>query len=88
MNENPLLIKEHLVALRKRVTWSVLAVIVSTGVAFAFHQQILSFLMEPAQGFADIPNQKPIYTELTEFIGAAFKASLDAGIAVSMPFVL
>lgn len=88
MTENPLLIKEHLVELRKRVTWSALAVIVSTGVAFAFHQQILSFLMEPAQGFADIPNQKPIYTELTEFIGAAFKASLVAGIAVSMPFVL
>ena len=88
MNQGPLLIKEHLVELRKRVTWSVLAVIVCTGVAFAFHQQILNFLMEPAQRFTDIPNQKPIYTELTEFIGAAFKASLVAGIAVSLPFVL
>ena len=53
MSEDNLPIKEHLVELRKRVTWSILVVIVSTGAAFAFHQQILSFLMEPAQGFAD-----------------------------------
>tara|TARA_B100000949_G_scaffold214691_1_gene210401 strand:- start:466 stop:1167 length:702 start_codon:yes stop_codon:yes gene_type:complete len=68
--------------------WSAGAVLVCTGVAFAFHQQILTLLMEPAQGFAGIPNEKPVYTELTEFIGAAMKASLLVGLFASLPIVL
>ena len=48
----------------------------------------LILLMEPAQGFADIPNEKPIYTDLTEFIGVAMKASLLVGLFASLPVVL
>ena len=81
-------IRDHLVELRRRVTLSVIAVVTTTVVAFAFHQQILELLMEPARGFTDIPNERPIYTELTEFIGVAFKASLLAGIFAALPFVL
>ncbi len=44
--------------------------------------------MEPAKGFAQIPNNKPIYTELTEFIGVAFKVSLLSGLFLSLPYVL
>ena len=44
--------------------------------------------MGPAQGFVDIPNQKPIYTDLTEFLGIAAKASLLVGLFASLPFVL
>ena len=81
-------IAHHLIELRKRITWSAVAVLVSTAAAFAFHQQILEVLMNPARGFEGVPNQKPIYTELTEFIGIAFKVSLLAGIFLSFPFVL
>lgn len=88
MNEKRLPIREHLIELRKRLTWSVLAVVVCVGIAFAFHAQILSLLMGPAQGFANIPNQKPVFTELTEFIGAAMKTSLVVGLFVALPFVL
>jgi sec-independent protein translocase protein TatC len=56
--------------------------------AFVFHQQILSVLMNPAQGFASMPNQKPIYTDLTEYIGTAMKVSLLFGLFLSLPFVL
>jgi len=63
-------------------------VLVCTVVAFAFHQQVLEFLMRPAEGFSEIPNQKPIYTDLTEFIGVAMKVSLLTGLFVSLPFVL
>ena len=42
----------------------------------------------PAEGFAGIPNQKPIYTELTEFIGISMKVSLLTGLLASMPFIL
>ncbi len=78
----------HLDELRSRVTKSVLAVVVTTAIAFAFHRQILLILMEPAKGFAGTPNSKPIYTELTEFIGIAFKVSMLAGLFLALPFVL
>ena len=63
-------------------------ILVFTATAFVFHQQILRLLMEPAQGFAQIPNQKPRYTNLTEFIGVAMKGSLLAGLLASLPFIL
>lgn len=88
MNERELSIAQHLRELRKRVTLSVIAVVITTSVAFAFHQQILTLLMQPAQGFEGIPNGKPVYTDLTEFIGAAFKASLLVGVFSALPFIL
>ena len=78
----------HLVELRRRLTYAAISVLVTTAVAFVFHEQILILLMEPAQQFVDIPNGKPIYTELTEFISVAAKTSLLVGLFVSLPFVL
>lgn len=88
MSERQLSFRQHLNELRRRLVYSVLFLVVATAIAFAFHQEILRFLMEPAEGFAGIPNQKPIYTELTEFIGIAFKVSLVTGFVVSLPFTL
>lgn len=88
MRDRELPLREHLLELRRRLIWSVLAVVLCTAVAFAFHQQILRLLMVPAQGFTTIPTQKPIYTTLTEFIGIAAKASLVVGLFASLPFVL
>ena len=88
MTERQIPLQEHLSELRKRLMYSVIAVAVATGVAFVFHQQILLLLMEPAQGFVDSPGGKPIFTELTEFISTAVKASLLVGLIGSLPFVL
>ena len=88
MKEKSLPISQHLRELRKRITWSAIAVLVTTGAAFAFHQQILTLLMGPAQGFTDIPNEKPIYTDITEFLGIAAKTSLLVGLFAALPFVL
>ena len=81
-------LRSHLVELRKRLTYAAISVLVTTAVAFVFHEQVLILLMEPAQQFVDIPNGKPIYTELTEFISVAAKTSLLVGLFVSLPFVL
>ena len=78
----------HLDELRSRVTKSVLAVVVTTAIAFAFHRQILLILMEPAKGFDQTPYDGPVYTHLTEFISIAFKVSLLAGFLLALPFVL
>lgn len=80
--------REHMVELRRRMVWSAIFIFVATGTAFAFHQQILVLLMEPAQGFANVPEGKPVYLDLTEFIGVAMKVSLLVGLAASIPFVL
>ncbi len=78
----------HLRELRRRVTYAAISVGVSTLVAFAFHEQILTVLAQPAQGFVEIPNGKPVYTDLTELIGIAAKASLLVGLFASLPLVL
>ena len=88
LNDNPIPISDHLKELRKRITWSVIVIILSTTIAFIFHQQILETLMNPAQQFSEIPNQKPVYTELTEYIGVAMKVSLLSGFSISLPFLL
>ncbi len=79
---------EHLLELRRRLMWSAGCVLLTTGVAFAFHRQILRLLMGPAEGFADLPGGKPIYIDLTEFIGTAMKASLLVGLFGSLPFIV
>ncbi|MCE2456571.1 MAG: twin-arginine translocase subunit TatC [Dehalococcoidia bacterium] len=81
-------LRSHLVELRKRLTYAAISVLVTTAVAFVFHEQVLILLMEPAQQFVDTPNGKPIFTELTEIISVAAKTSLLVGLFVSLPFVL
>ena len=88
MNEDGAPLGSHLLELRRRLTYAALSVLVTTAVAFVFHEQVLVLLMEPAQQFVDIPGGKPIYTELTEFISVAAKTSLLVGLFVSLPLVL
>ena len=88
MNDTPKPVSQHLVELRKRVTFSVLAVVVGMMVAFVFHKPILRLLQEPAPDCGGALAGKLIFTEPTEFIGVAFKVSLLAGFAMALPFVL
>ncbi|PKB60223.1 MAG: twin arginine-targeting protein translocase TatC [SAR202 cluster bacterium Ae2-Chloro-G2] len=81
-------LRVHLTELRRRLTWSAAVVFLTTVIAFIFHQQILQVLMAPAGNFTELPQNKPVYTELTEFIGIAMKASLFVGIFGSLPFLL
>ena len=80
--------QDHITELRRRLMYSAIAVLITTVIAFIFHEQILTLLMRPAQGFTDIPSGKPIYTDLTEFISTAMKASLLVGFLAALPFVL
>ena len=81
-------LRAHLLELRRRVTYAAISVFVTTVIAFIFHERILILLMEPAQQFVNIPGGKPIYTDLTEFIGIAARTSLLVGLFCSLPFVL
>ena len=85
---NKLSVKRHLDELRGRLVRSVVVIVICTALAFVFHQQILGLLMQPAAGFPISPTERPIYTELTEFISIAFKVSLLAGLVIALPYVL
>ena len=67
--------------------WCLASVLVTTIIAFIFHNPILHFLMIPAQG-AQSPLGLPIYTDLTEFVGAAIRVSLTAGIVLAWPLIM
>lgn len=88
MNDKPQPIRNHLLELRRRLTYSVIAVLICSALAFTFHRTILRLLMEPAEQFVDLPLGKPIYTDLTEYLSIAAKTSLLTGLLAAMPFVL
>lgn len=88
MNDTPRPVSQHLVELRRRVTLSVVAVMLGMMVAFVFHRPILRLLQAPAPECSGVPVNQLIFTEPTEFISIAFKVSLLAGFVVALPFVL
>ena len=88
MKDKQLPFSQHLEELRKRLIRAVLALMVTTGIAFVFHKQILLLLMRPAEGFASAPAGKPIFTDVTEFIGIAMKVSLLGGLALALPIII
>ena len=77
----------HLLELRRRLIGCLASVLVTTIIAFIFHNPILHFLMIPAQG-AQSPLGLPIYTDLTEFVGAAIRVSLTTGIVLAWPLIM
>ena len=88
MNEDALPLRSHLLELRRRMTYAAISVVVTTAIAFVFHQQILRLLMVPARQFKETPLEGPVFTSLAELISIAFKASLLVGMFASLPFVL
>lgn len=81
-------LKLHLIELRNRLTVSVLAWLVLSGIAFHFAADIAQFLTKPLQiAFADHADRRLIYTSLTESFLAYIKLALVTGFALAFPFV-
>ena len=71
----------HFSELRGRIIKSVIAIAITTAIAFVFNKQIFEILIAPA---GDI---NLIYIEMTEMIGTYMKVSLFSGIVLAMPFL-
>ena len=79
----------HFRDLRKRVLISGATVVITTVVAFSFHQQIIEALMGPVGlGPATGGEAGLISTELTETLGVTMKVSFVAGLVGAFPMVL
>jgi sec-independent protein translocase protein TatC len=79
--EKQLSLLGHLAELRTRLVRSVIAVAITTGVAFIFYHQIFNILTQPAG------QMEFIYIELTEMIGAVFRVCLSCGIIAAIPYL-
>jgi sec-independent protein translocase protein TatC len=79
--EKRLSILGHLSELRKRLIRSVIAVVITTVLAFVFYQKIFDILIYPA---GDI---NLIFIEVTEMIGTIFKVCLISGIILAIPYL-
>ncbi len=71
----------HFRELRKRLVISVIAVVITTIIAFVFYDQIFHILLLPAK------DTQLIFIELTEMVGTIMKVCLGAGIILAMPFL-
>lgn len=78
---------DHLDELRKRLLFSVIAILVGFLVSFAFISQIFAFIMRPL--VAVLPaGGKMIYIEPTEAFMLYMKIAAVAGLMLAAPFVL
>jgi len=74
---------EHLDELRSRLIVALVALVPAFLVAFAFHEQIIDWLMEP------LPDDKRLVTlGVTEPFTTSIKVSILAGIALALPVLL
>jgi sec-independent protein translocase protein TatC len=79
---------EHLVELRKRLLYSVVAFIVAFLLCFYFAQHMFNFLAAPlAEYFHDAAGRRFIYTDLTEPFFTNVKLAAFGALCVSFPIM-
>ncbi|MGE5463882.1 MAG: twin-arginine translocase subunit TatC [Syntrophothermus sp.] len=74
---------EHLNELRNRVFKAFIALIITTGVCFAFSQPLIEYLARPIGGIDQL-----VSIELTENISIFMKVSLLGGFVLAMPVIV
>jgi sec-independent protein translocase protein TatC len=74
---------KHLDELRIRIFKMFFALIITTGVSFAFSQQLIEYLASPIGGISEL-----VSIELTENIAIFMKVSLLGGFILGMPVIV
>ena len=75
-------ILDHLRELRKRLLWSVVAVVITTSICFFFITDIVDILKAPA-GDIDL-----YVIEMTEGFSSSMRVALMSGLVLAMPFLI
>ncbi len=77
----------HLIELRKRLIYSLLAVIVGFAISYCFAQQIYEFLVLPLARVTEGEHRRLIYTGLTEAFITYIKLSVWTGCFIAFPVI-
>jgi sec-independent protein translocase protein TatC len=77
----------HLGELRKRITYSAIAIVVFTIAAFIEKKYVFAVLMQPLKN-TPYANEKLVAFTATESFMAILKISIYAGLIISLPFLL
>jgi sec-independent protein translocase protein TatC len=79
---------DHLIELRRRLIYSLLALAVGFGICFYFAEPIYAFLTEPlAKALAGRPNNHLIYTAIYETFFTYAKVGLFGGLCLAFPVI-
>lgn len=79
---------EHLLELKKRIIYSLLAFFLATGFSYYFAEEIYAFLVQPlADAFSDSSHRRLIYTGLAEAFLTYLKLAVFAGFFLSFPVI-
>jgi sec-independent protein translocase protein TatC len=79
---------DHLVELRRRIIYSILALVASFVICFAFARQIYAFLKAPLDhALAGLPNHHLIYTQLYEIFFTYVRVGFFGGLCLSFPII-
>ena len=79
---------QHLSELRRRVFICVVAVLAGSAVSFAFFEEIVEILVEPARDLGLGTGGELIYTEVTELLTTAIKVSFVSGLILASPIIV
>lgn len=87
-DEKKMPLMEHLIELRRRIIWSMVAFFVCFIISFVFVDQIFDFLTRPlANVWEGQEGRHLIYTALQEKFFANVKVAMFGGIALGFPFI-
>ena len=87
MNSGELSVLQHLAELRRRVLYSVLALLVGSAVAFVFFRQIIELLVLPARDLETGAGEL-VFVEVTELLTTSIKVSMVGGFILALPVIL
>jgi sec-independent protein translocase protein TatC len=94
INETAAPLMEHLIELRNRLFWSVLAIVIAVAFCFAFSRQIFEFLLIPykeaaiaIKGAEALGNLQLIFTAPMESFFAMLDVSIFGGLCLSFPII-
>jgi sec-independent protein translocase protein TatC len=79
---------DHLIELRKRIIWSIVAFVICFGICFSFAAQIYGFLTIPlAHALQGLPTKNLIATGLTETFFTYMRLGAFGGACLAFPIV-
>ncbi len=81
-SDKQLTVLGHIWEIRSRLIHSLIAVTITSIIAFIFHEWIFYILTLPAEGI------NLIYIEMTEMIGTIMRVCLFGGIILAMPYLI